>query len=108
VHKEVEDVHEGEGNKEGEQQEVEEGDSEGDEIYKDYVATGFVDEGEGDETLPERVTINVHWKSSPRMMMMMMMMMMMCPRIGRTTISHSVLLTVVRMCAESTRRMRLQ
>jgi hypothetical protein len=36
----------------------------------------------------------------------MMMMRIMCPGIGRTTISHSVLLIVVRMFHESTQRMR--
>jgi hypothetical protein len=53
--------------------------------------------------------MNVHWKRTLQMMMMMMMMIslrIMCPGIGRTTVSHSVV-SIVRMCPRSTRRMRL-
>jgi hypothetical protein len=40
------------------------------------------------------------------MIMMMISLRIMCPRIGRTTISHNVLLIMVRMCHASTWRMR--
>jgi hypothetical protein len=51
VHEENEDVNEKEGVEGvGEQQEEEEGNSEGDETSRGYVITGFVDEG---ETNPE-------------------------------------------------------
>jgi hypothetical protein len=47
VREEAEDVDEGEGGEEGEQQEDEEGDSGGEQTFRDYVVTGFIDEGEG-------------------------------------------------------------
>jgi hypothetical protein len=37
---------------------------------------------------------------------MMISLRIMCPGIGRTTVSHSVV-SIVRMCPRSTRRMRL-
>jgi hypothetical protein len=49
---------------------------------------------------------NVCWKKTPQMMRMMMSMMTMCHGIGRTTISHSLLSVLVRMCPRSTGRMR--
>ena len=118
MHEEAEAVDEGEGGEEGEQQEEEEGNSEGEQTSKGYVVTGFIDEGKGNPEVMrqyqrELEVMNIHWKRTLQMMIMMMMMMMislmiMCPGIGRTTISHSVLLIVVRMCPGSTRRMRLK
>jgi hypothetical protein len=48
VHEEAEEAHKREGvDGVGEQQEEEEGDSEGDETSRGFVVTGFVDEREG-------------------------------------------------------------
>jgi hypothetical protein len=52
--------------------------------------------------------MNVHWKRTPQMMIMMMSMRSMCPGIGKTMISHSVRLIMVRIYHGSTPKMRLQ
>jgi hypothetical protein len=106
VHEGAEDLDEEEGGEEGEQQEEEEGDTEGEQTSRGYVVTGFINEGEGNPEVMryyqrELEADDMHWKRTLQMMIMIRLRIMF-PGIGRTTISHSVLLIVVNVPWEYT------